>query len=343
VDANIPKISVLMPVYNCELYINEAVDSILSQTFEDFEFLIIDDASTDETVSIIKSYNDARIQLIEKPSNTGYTNSLNFGLSIAKGEYIARMDGDDISLQERFAKQVAALDANPSLLLCGSAISIIGTTVTHFFPEKHEDIKVRLLKGNCIAHPSVMYRKEIVNFFSTVYDKLKEPAEDYDLWCKLIAVGKLHNLQEVLLCYRIHDSQVSNTKSQQQSNNALDSQIHLLNHLNLKLKDIEVSVLKKIHKGYEVFDFEEIKTFRSLKKDLVLKNNIKAFFETVRFNEYLNDLEHKIFSRYFFKRDTFSIKVYLQYLSVRNNWKSNKYAYEELKFLIKSLIFFKKT
>ena len=98
----IPTITVLMPVYNCALYINEAMDSILSQTFDDFEFLIIDDASTDDTVSIIKSYNDPRIQLVEKPVNTGYTNSLNYGLSIANGKYIARMDGDDISLPERF-------------------------------------------------------------------------------------------------------------------------------------------------------------------------------------------------------------------------------------------------
>ena len=181
-----PKISVLMPVYNCELYITEAIDSILNQTYTNFEFLIIDDASIDQTISIIKSYCDPRIQLIEKPLNTGLTNSLNLGLKLAKGKYIARMDGDDISLPERFAKQVALLEANTSFLLCGSAISIIGTNITRFFPEEHEDIKIRMLQGNCIAHPTVMFRKEIINYYTIVYDNLKEAAEDYDLWCRLM-------------------------------------------------------------------------------------------------------------------------------------------------------------
>lgn len=101
-----PFISVLMPVYNCENYIREAVESILNQTYANFEFIIIDDASTDQTVAIIQSYKDKRIHLVVKPKNSGLTNSLNYGLTIAKGKYIARMDGDDISLPNRFQNKL---------------------------------------------------------------------------------------------------------------------------------------------------------------------------------------------------------------------------------------------
>ena len=144
-----PKVTVLMPVYNCEAYVGEAIDSILGQSFTDFEFLIIDDASNDNTVSVIQSFTDSRIRLIEKPRNTGYTNSLNYGLTIAKGEYIARMDGDDISLPERFAKQVTFMDAYPEVVACGTTYSIIGSSEIKNVPLNHDDIKVQLLQKTC--------------------------------------------------------------------------------------------------------------------------------------------------------------------------------------------------
>jgi glycosyltransferase involved in cell wall biosynthesis len=142
-----PKITVLIPVYNCELYIQEVLESILHQTYSDFEFLILDDASTDQTVSIIKKYKGARIQLIEKLLKAGYTNSLNYGLTIARGKYIARMDGDDISFPDRFVKQVTYLEANPGVVLCGTSYKIIGNGKQLSFPENHEAIKLALLRG----------------------------------------------------------------------------------------------------------------------------------------------------------------------------------------------------
>ena len=105
-----PTISVIMPVYNCEKYIAMSIESILNQTINDFELLIIDDASTDQTLAIITSYEDTRIKIISKPVNSGYTESLNIGLKIAKGKYIARMDGDDISFTRRFEKQLSFLE-----------------------------------------------------------------------------------------------------------------------------------------------------------------------------------------------------------------------------------------
>ena len=243
---SMPKITVLMPVYNCELYIREAIDSILNQTLTDFEFLIIDDASTDKTVEVIKTYNEGRIKLVVKPSNTGYTNSLNYGLQVAKGEYIARMDGDDISFSERFAKQVAFLDANPDVVLCGSWFSIIDSGTVKKLPENNEAIKLALLRGNCIAHPSVMMRKQILNELSVVYDVSKEPAEDYDLWVRLLSLGKLHNLQEALLNYRMHSTQVSHKRAEEQKKRVIETKFELINLLGIVWDAGEHKVFEKI-------------------------------------------------------------------------------------------------
>jgi glycosyltransferase involved in cell wall biosynthesis len=124
-----------MPVYNCELYIKEAIYSILNQTFTDYELIIIDDCSTDSTADIIKDYSDSRIIFFEKDSNSGYTNSLNYGLSVAKGEYIARMDGDDISLPTRLEKQVHFLNSNPDIVLCGTSYSIMEQQGVFYMPQ----------------------------------------------------------------------------------------------------------------------------------------------------------------------------------------------------------------
>lgn len=338
IDSKYPKITVLMPVYNCELYIREAVDSILNQTFTDFEFLIIDDASTDKTVSIIKTYNDPRIQLIEKPKNSGYTNSLNHGLSIARGEYIARMDGDDISLLERFAKQVAFLDANKDVVLCGTLYQIIGTNKIVKVPENHADIKLELLKGCCIGHPTVMMRKSLLDELSVIYDLIKEPAEDYDLWIRLLSIGKLHNLQEVLLNYRVHDTQVSQKREIQQMNSALETRVNILKYLDCTIEDNERLLLKKAINN-DSFSYNELKKILVL-KDKLLESNSKHFFETIGFQNYLISLKEKLFKDYFLKRTEFSPTIFLEYLKIKKRW--NLKTIDELKLGVKSFIFFKR-
>lgn len=125
-----PLISVVLPVYNVEKYIGEAMDSILNQTIQDFEILIIDDCSTDNTILVAEAYNDNRIKIIRKERNLGLIHSLNLGFSIAKGKYIARMDGDDVSIPERFTAQVKFLEENGGIIVCGTTYSIIGSNQT---------------------------------------------------------------------------------------------------------------------------------------------------------------------------------------------------------------------
>lgn len=335
-----PRITVLMPVYNCELYIKEAVDSILNQTFDDFEFLIIDDASTDETVRIIKAYNDSRIQLIEKPLNSGYTNSLNYGLSIARGEYIARMDGDDISLPERFAKQVFFLDANPDVVLCGTLYSIIGSGEIVKYPENHEEIKFGLLEGNCIVHPSVMMRKQILDEFSIIYDITKEPAEDYDMWVRLISLGEFYNIQEALLNYRFHEFQVSEKRTCQQKNIAIDTRLKLLIGRCDGIKLEEEYVLRKIVANELLCDFNEIEIFNKAKQKII-KSNALVFFEPNELHKYFFQLEKKNVKNYFLNRKKFTHRIYLDYFKIKKKLAYKVSVKDEIKLLVKSFIYWK--
>ena len=335
-----PKITVLMPVYNCELYIKEAVDSILNQTFSDFEFIIIDDASTDATVSIIRSYNDSRIYLVEKTFNTGLTNSLNHGLSIAKGEYIARMDGDDVSLPERFLQQVAFLDKNLDVVVCGGYFKIIGMDKIITVPENHEDIKLAMLKDCAIAHPTVMMRKETLKQHSLMYDITKEPAEDYDLWTRLLSIGKLHNLQKVLLNYRVHNSQVSQKRNVQQINTAAEIKVNLLNYLDFEKNFQTQNLLYKMVRR-ELFSFQEIQQFPDLKNKLLLANEV-SFFERIAFEKYLENIQNTIFKDYFLEKEKYSPKIYFQYLIIKKKWQSRLKPFHEMKLLVKSILLYKK-
>jgi glycosyltransferase involved in cell wall biosynthesis len=335
-----PRITVLMPVYNCELFIKEAVDSILNQTFDNFEFLIIDDASTDKTVDIINTYTDTRIQLIEKPVNSGITNSLNFGLKIAKGEYIARMDGDDISLSKRFAKQVAFLDANPDVVLCGTNFSIIGREKVINLPKTNEDIKIALLKGNCIAHPSVMMRNSALEKFNVCYDSKTEPAEDYDLWVRLINKGKLVNLEEILLQYRVHTTQVSQKRECQQINSALESRIKMLKYLDYPFNKTEDDLLKKLMQRNSSLTFQNIQEFINLYKKMLLSNS-NNFFDTKELKKYLSELQNQNLKEYFVHRVNFYPLNFCQYFLTKKRVGFKLKLKEELKLMVKCLIFFK--
>jgi glycosyltransferase involved in cell wall biosynthesis len=221
-----------MPVYNCEKYVFEAVESILNQTYAHFELLLIDDCSTDNTLQICKSFQDDRIVIIEKEKNSGYTNSLNYGISIAKGEYIARMDGDDISLPERFEKQINFLQNNPEISLCGTAIQIIGTDEILKQPLNYEQIKVKLCLKTSLYHPTVMGKT--TTFRDNLYNANAEPAEDYDLWTRLAFKYALANLDSALLRYRIHENQVSNTRSIAQKSATYYCKLNIFKHLEIE-------------------------------------------------------------------------------------------------------------
>lgn len=210
-----PKVSVIMPAYNAEKYIAEAIDSILAQTFHDFEFIILNDCSKDRTEEIILSYKDDRIVYLKNEQNLGVAATLNKGLAAAKGEYIARMDADDISLPERFACQVVFLDETPKVAVLGTAVETFdeyGNTFRNPYRPDAAQIKIDLLFASVLAHPSVMMRRDVILDLGG-YDRDFEGLEDYELWCRVAAKHEIAVYPEVLLRYRIHSAQVTQQPS----------------------------------------------------------------------------------------------------------------------------------
>ena len=209
-----PTVSVLMPVYNAEPYLAEAVESIQGQTFADFEFLIVDDGSTDRSHDLLERYaaSDARLRLTSRP-NTGYTVALNELLRSATGEFVARMDADDVALPQRLARQVDYLRAHHDVVCVGTAVHLIdgaGRFLRDGHPGMdHEAIQRLALAGDCpLNHPSVMMRRAAVEGVGGYHAEF-EPAEDLDLWLRLGEVGRLTNLPEVLMKYRQHERSFS--------------------------------------------------------------------------------------------------------------------------------------
>lgn len=203
-----PRVSVLMAVYNGERYLREAMDSIIGQTFTDFEFLIINDGSTDSSARIIQSYCDPRICLVDSDSNLGLTVSLNRGLGLAKGEFVARMDADDISKPERLALQVSFMDANPQVGVCGSWVQYSSDKCVWKLPERSEEIRCWQFHTVGVAHPSVMMRRQFFAEHRLLYDPQYRYAQDFELWGRAIRYMDFANIQKVLLDYRISPAQI---------------------------------------------------------------------------------------------------------------------------------------
>lgn len=217
----IPKVSVIMPVFNAGNYISRAIESILNQSLTNFEFLIFNDGSTDESLAIIRSFKDERIKLFNHNINSGYVTHLNYGIKISRGKYIARMDADDISLPNRLYEQYSFMEENPQFGLVASDINIIDESDKisgkHLY-NKILPLEWLLIWQNPIAHPTTFFRRALLDKNDLLYDGLKMPAEDYDLWTKLIMRTKFRILDRPILNYRI----LTNSAYNSNKSNAID-------------------------------------------------------------------------------------------------------------------------
>jgi len=212
-----PAVSILLPAYNAEKYLRETIDSLLQQTFTDFELLIINDGSTDNTEKIINSYTDGRIQYVKNEKNSGLIYTLNKGIDLAKGEYIARMDADDICLPQRLEKQKDWLDSHPATDIAGCYVELIdehnnskGTSPLDTKTTTYSSIRKKISRDNCMSHPTVMMRSEIAKRYK--YSIYQHNVEDYDLWLRLCRDNRvIEKVPEVLLLYRIHAASIVST------------------------------------------------------------------------------------------------------------------------------------
>jgi hypothetical protein len=269
-----PQVSVLLPVYNAQDYLRESIDSILNQSFTDFELIIINDGSTDRSQEIIDSYTDPRIRLIDQ-DNAGLPVSLNRAIAIAKGQYLARQDADDVSLPNRLAEQVRFMEANPSCGLLGTwaqileANAITDRELNH--PCDNGEIQIKLMFYNCFVHSSVMIRKESLDV-AGIYpeDPAKFPPEDYDLWLRIAQNFQVANLSKTLLQYRELPGSISRQKldlmqarARLMSTHALDS---LLNKA-ATVREIELLVDAMTIQA-ENFSSTQHKRFQSLLSEI---------------------------------------------------------------------------
>ncbi|MHB9035612.1 MAG: glycosyltransferase family 2 protein [Armatimonadota bacterium] len=254
-----PMVSVVMPVYNTAQYLPEAVDSILGQTLNNFEFLIIDDGSTDGSGEILDrcQESDNRIRVFHQ-ENAGLAVSLNVGLRAAKGKYIARMDSDDISFPQRLAKQTAFMDAHPEVGVCGTAFKQFGDSSGESWTMTDpEEIRSRLLFWPCLGHPTVMMRRELIVEKDLYYNADFKQAEDHELWLRFSAYCKLTNLPEVLLLYRTQEKQATNKFRADILVWAARIQISALKSLGIDPSDDEIT----IHQSLFTSSFEKSRVY----------------------------------------------------------------------------------
>ena len=299
-DLKEPLISVILPVYNVEKYILEAINSILNQTIKDFELLVIDDCSIDNTVSIIENIIDDRIILVKKESNKGLIDSLNLGFKMAKGKYISRMDGDDISVPERFEKQVKVLVNNPNIDACGSWMKSFGSKSDRVlkYKEYHQQILPQFLISNPMSMGSIMLVKESFKKFK--FDKTKVHVEDFDFWARSAFVCVFYNIQEVLYYYRTHDNQVSTKYKLLQLQGDMPIMLSMFHKIEYDRSRFTDEFVKKVLFSKESLILEEYQKFFSWMKELINRNRIKENFDQKELRKVLNTIRRKFVFEIFF-------------------------------------------
>lgn len=302
---NKPKVTILMSVYNGEKYLREAIDSILNQTFQDFEFIIINDASTDKTLDILKSYSDPRIKVHINNKNLGLAKSLNIGLKMAKGEYVARQDADDISMPNRLAVQVVFLDTHPDYAVVGAFPKVIyeNSDKIRYGQRPTEDNNIRrtLKTKNCLVHGSTMIRMKCLLDLG-FYDESMERSQDFELWLRLSQKYSFKNIPKYLYALRLHNKNLETSymvkqqifvtlgKIKNNSSNIEEATKHFLNTIaryhsissknKLIFKCLKILTLKKIS-TYNIFRIGyEIRFKRDIRRIL---NDFK--FKKIDFKE----------------------------------------------------------
>ena len=255
-----PTISVVMPVYNREQYLKESIKSILNQTFTNFEFIIVDDQSTDSSWQIIQEYaaKDSRIIAVKNTGKKGCFSARNCGHRLAKGIYIAVMDSDDIALPERLQTQFYFMERNPEISICGSWVKTFGDKRELLKPwPTHEKIKDANFFFCAMIHPTVMFRSKD----KIVYSEEGLSAQDYELWCRKINELKFANIPKVLLLYRVHKTQIGIAKKTEQDHNANIIKLRNLETIKITLPEEEKRIyLEIVNKNFIPQNKEELLT-----------------------------------------------------------------------------------
>lgn len=277
-------VTVLMPVFNAGRYIEEAINSILGQTYSDFEFLIIDDGSTDRSMELISSFEDPRIKVLKNDKNKGLIETLNKGLELINTKYVVRTDADDVSLPERLKEQVLFMENNPEVGACGTWFDSIlsdGKTVSGGrFLTDFEQIRLRHLYQIQIIHGTSILRTSVLDKNGLRFDKSFAHAEDYDFFDRLGNVSKIANVPRVLYKIRHHDGRVSNVHAQTQKDNSNRVKYRIFNKIGLDIRASELSMIEELmHQNYAHFTADMTERLAGLLKNIIISDNETSYFK----------------------------------------------------------------
>jgi len=327
-----PLITVLMPAYNAAEYLNEAIESIINQTFTDFEFLIIDDGSSDNSIDIIKSYNDKRIRLIENGENIKLIATLNKGINLSRGKYIARMDSDDISFPERLQKQFEYMESHPDIGALGTAFISFGENVYSetVYPADDFDIRTGMLYKMQLCHPSAIIRKSVLIDNNIIFSFDFPHAEDYEFFYRVSRVSKLANLTDLLYKRRIHNKQVSKIYSETQKNKTLEIKFIQFQNINVDFNENQIEIFSEINYHHYKKNKEFLLETQNILEQLYDANQKSKVYDVARFSEYLKDLWVNVCTNL----SSMGIEVY----NIYNKSKLCRKELKNIKLLIKSLI-----
>lgn len=277
---SVPDVSIIMPVRNSSSYLHEAVESVLQQTLDDFEFIIIDDGSTDGSVEMIRSFSDSRIVLMQNECHSGVAASLNRGLAVAKAPYIARMDADDVSMPHRLERQIAFLEANRQVGICGTWVRHFGNGRSYIltYPTGSDCVKAYLLLGNPLAHPSVCMRASVLVDHGLKYDESIGAAQDYEFWTRCSQVTGIDNIPEPLLRYRVHGGNVSKASQQASDEHATLAVAAQLRKLTQALTEEEIRFHRRVGHGAGMSTRDEVTRAEQWLKHLLHLNKEKSIW-----------------------------------------------------------------
>ena len=330
---NAPVVTVLMPVYNGEKYLTEAIDSILNQTFTDFEFLIINDGSTDNSETIILSYDDSRIRYEKNETNLKLITTLNKGIELCKGKYIVRMDADDISALDRIEKQVEFMEKHPDVGLCGTWFERFDKTgkkgAAKYAPD-HDVICYKHLYQLHLSHGTAIFRKSILDKLNFRFDKEYAHAEDYDLFTRMALETKLANLPFVGYAVRHHQNEVSVKFGNIQRANSLRVRKRLFDLLDTESDEKVLIAFEELnHQNYQSIDLSDEQTKKML-ESLVLGNQNTNYIKT----DYFENQIKYLWLNYCYHKSTF------------NTYRKSQILYDDklvktvsrIKWLLKSIL-----
>ncbi|MFT4092477.1 MAG: glycosyltransferase [Niabella sp.] len=283
-----PLISIILPVYNSEKYLAQAIESILSQSFTNFEFIIINDASTDQSRSIIGFYRDSRIRIVDNIKNRGNYACRNAGLKLARGAFIAVMDADDIAEPDRFKIQYRFLKKNDGIGLVGSHCRVIDKhgNETGYYTKAvhHAQIKTMLLRDNHFVHPSVLMRNDFIKKHYLRYNEAYTYAADYDFMVKCSHRFSIANIDEPLIRYRVHEDQITEAKKQQQTHFADLIRLKQLALFKIKTSTTEKQLHLKIMKACHLDDTQSLAAFNWCERLLRQNTKQRLFHHTTLYN-----------------------------------------------------------